>query len=228
MKQLLLVVFGLVGVQAAFATPLCGTGSLASYIALGSGGCTIGADTITSFATLAPNYTPISTTLITVMPAGGTTNPELTFSFSQTANAPATLEAFFTYTISGPTFLTDVITVSNSSETGNGDVTDTQNYCVGGHFGMDGVDGCTGSTSGALAVVDGSGLQTDNANFPASTHSLNITDDFVVDSGGTDSASGGTFADQFTTTTATPEPGAFVLTGAGLALAALRRFRGIH
>ncbi len=188
----------------------------------------IGANTVASFVTLTGSTggTPISPTAVTIMPTGGTANPELTFGVSLTASAPNVDEAIFNYNISGPAYLTDVITLSGSSETGNGDVTDVQNYCVSGHFGPDGVDGCTGLSSGALVTIDGV-QQTDNTSFSGPT-SLSITDDFVLDSGGTGSATGGTFADQFTATGATPEPGAFLLTGTGLVCAVLRRFRRVN
>jgi hypothetical protein len=149
----------------------------------------------------------------------------LTFSFSLTVNPPNLDEAIFNYLISGPAYLSDLITLSGSSESGNGDVTDTQNYCVSGHFGSNGVSGCTGSSTGSLIAVDGV-FQTGSAAFSGPA-SLSITDDFVLDSGGgaagSGSASGGTFADQFTAVSATPEPGAYLLTGIGLAFAILRK-----
>jgi len=214
---------GFVWLQVASATPVCSTQSLAGYIALGAGGCTIGADTVASFMTLTGFATPINTASITVTPSGGTFNPELTFSVSQAVSGGTVDEAIFNYTISGPAYTTDVINLSGSSETVDGAVTDTQNYCVGGHFGPDGVDGCTGSTSGALVAVDGA-QQSDNTSF-ANPHSLNITDDFVLDSGTAGTASGGTFSDQFT---AVPEPGVFLLTGTGLVLAMLRKSQRVN
>jgi hypothetical protein len=155
--------------------------------------------TLTGFAT------PINTASITVTPSGGTFNPELTFSVSQAVSGGTVDEAIFNYTISGPAYTTDVINLSGSSET------------------VDGVDGCTGSTSGALVAVDGA-QQSDNTSF-ANPHSLNITDDFVLDSGTAGTASGGTFSDQFT---AVPEPGVFLLTGTGLVLAMLRKSQRVN
>lgn len=223
---LLLVFAGLCLLRVASATPVCGsTGTtLAAYEALGSGGCTIGADTFASFAAVGgtAGAVPIDPTTVTVTASGGTTNPELTFQTSLTANAGTLLESIFTYTVSGASFTMDVLNLSNSSETGDGAVTDIQNYCFGGHFGPDGVTGCTGSASGTLLGLDG--IQNTDQTTIASIASLSITDDFTIDGGPAGqggSASGGTFSDQFTataTSTSTPEPGAFLLTGCGLAL----------
>lgn len=211
------------------AAPMCISGSLASYGLLGSAGCTIGVDTVASFAVVSgmAGATPIDPTTVSITPGGGTTNPSLTFETNLTANFPTQLEAIFTYTLSGPgvEFTMDVLTLSNSSETVDGLVTDVQNYCFGGSFGPDGVSGCTGSTTGTLLGWDGV-QNTDQTTIPGSAF-LNITDDFVLDGGMAGSATGGTFEDQFTGTTAAPEPGVFLLTACGLAVVGLRKLRQI-
>ena len=141
------------------------------------------------------------------------------------ATDPTQLESIFTYMISGPALTSDTITLSGSEETGNGGVSDIQNYCVGGSFGRDGVTACNGAMSGTLLTL--AEIQnTDDISF-AGASSLSITDDFVLDSGGPGTASGGTFADQYaaTSTSPVPEPGAFLLTAIGLALAVFRKFR---
>jgi hypothetical protein len=153
-----------------------------------------------------------------ISPSGGSFNPELTFTLSQTASANQTYESFFTYDISGLAYIGDAINLSGSSESGNGDVTDTQTYCAGGHFGPDGVDGCTGSATNSLIAVDGV-VQSASTTL-SKPSAIAVTDDFVIDSGGLGSASGGVFSDQFA---AVPEPGVFFLTGTGLVLALLRK-----
>jgi hypothetical protein len=230
MKNLLLVVAGLFCVQTLSATPVCVTGTLASYESLGAGGCTIGANTLTSFATLALTYgtAAIAPGGITIAPVGGTTNPELMFTLSQTATTGQTLEAIFDYMISGTAYTETTLTLSGSSETGNGDVTDTQNFCAGGSFGPDGVDGCTGPANGALITDDG--VQNMDQKALASPHLVSITDDIIVDSGGVGSGSGGTFVDQFTATplvTGTPEPATYLLFAVGIIVALLWRGKRI-
>jgi hypothetical protein len=233
MKNLWLVGASLLCFQTLSAAPICLTGTLASYESLGAGGCTIGANTLASFTTLTGSTggTPISPLDIAITPVGGTTNPGLMFQLSLTANANQTYEGIFDYVISGATYSADALTLSNSSETGNGAVSDVQNFCAGGSFGPDGVSGCTGTTSGALVTIDGA-QNMDNAALP-SPNLLSITDDIVVDSGGLGSASAGTFADQFTAApvaSGVPEPATYLLSAAGIALAAfgLRKRRIAH
>jgi hypothetical protein len=216
--------------QQASASSLCTTGTLASYEALGAGGCQIGGDTIGSFAIISgiTGATAIDPALVEIKPSGGTDDLVLKFDVTQTANAGSLLEAIFTYAISGPDpFITDMTTLSNSSETGDGDVSETQNYCVGGRFGPDGVDGCTGSTSGTLLTLDGI-QNTDQGSFTGAT-TLGITDDFVLDGGTAGSASGGTFVDRFTATSTVPEPNCiFLLPAIALVSAGFRKLRSLH
>jgi hypothetical protein len=221
MKPILL----LVTAGICIANSICTTGTLASYELLGSGGCTIGADNVASFMAVSgtAGATAIDPTLITITPTGGTDNPVLTFQTSQTANAPTLLESIFNYTISGAAFTMDVLNLSGSSETGDGAVTDIQNYCFGGNFGPDGVTGCTGSVSGTLLGLDG--IQNTDQTVIGGVTPLGITDDFTLDGGQGGSATGGVFADQFTATSATPEPGVLALTALGLSAVALRKIK---
>ena len=216
MKYLFLLGASLFCFQTLSATPICMTGTLATYESLGAGGCTIGANTLASFTTLALTYgtAAIAPGSITIAPVGGTTNPGLTFTFSQTASTGQTLEAIFDYMISGAAYTMDTLTLSGGSETGNGDVTDTQNFCEGGSFGPDGVDGCTGPANGALITVDGA--QNMDQSLLASPLLLSITDDIIVDSGGVGSASAGTFVDQLNATTGVPEPATYLLFSVGI------------
>jgi hypothetical protein len=148
---------------------------------------------------------------VTVTPSGVTSDALLTFSTSQTANAPNLLESIFNYTVTGY-FTNDNLSLSGSSETGNGAVTDIQNYCIGVNFGPGGIPDC-GGTPGALLGLDG--IQNTDMAALGGAAFLGIIDDFTLDSGGTGSASGGIFSDEFSGTA--PEPGAFLLTACGLA-----------
>jgi hypothetical protein len=228
LKNLLLFAGCFVALQAASASPICVNGSLASYEALGAGGCSIGLNTVASFGNVSgtTGATEINPALITIMPTGGTTNPGLTFGVNETATVGALDEAIFTYLLTGAVYSLDVTTLSGSSETGNGAVTEIQNDCVGGMFGPDGVTGCTGSVSGSLVLLDGI-QNTDQTSLPGPSL-LAITDDLTIDSGGTGSASGAVFMDQFTATTAAPEPAAYVLTFLGLAFVGVRKFHSFN
>ena len=203
----------------------CGSGTLADYIALGSGGCTIGSNTLYDFNVVSGSFlaTAISPSAVTIGELGGTSNPGITATVNVTANGNI-LEAIFTYRISGNSYSGDSITLAGSSETGNGAVSDAQNYCAGGTFGPDGVTGCTGS-AGTLATADGF-FNNDSASFGA-VNLLSITDDFTLDGSNGGTASGGTITDQFVAkqVAAVPEPFSFLLTGVGFALGAGLTFR---
>jgi hypothetical protein len=201
----------------AFAGP-CSNGALSTYVTLGAAGCTIGDSTFSNFSVFTTGTafaTEIPSTSVTLTPSGSIYNPVLSLSVSQTATAPALLEIFFTYKVSGPGFIGTAASLSGSSETVDGAVTGIANYCAGGAFGADGVDGCP-TTNGALVTADGI-QNSDSAGFSAVPF-LNVTDDFTIDGGTAGTASGGKFTNSFS---AVPEPISLALTGLGLILAAL-------
>ena len=232
MRQFGLLVLALLGVtQLGSADPIaCVSGTLASYIALGSGGCTIGTNllsdfTETSFLTGATNISPSD---LTVTPIGGTTNPGITIDGSSImANTGQTFDALINYVVSGNSYTSDTITLAGTNATGNGAVTDIQNFCQNGNFSaptfVKGCPGGEGPGSPQVLLGDGSSM----ASVAAS--SLGITDNVTIDSGGAGTASGGTITDQFAAvaTSAVPEPSTFVLSALGLALAVGRKLRTI-
>jgi hypothetical protein len=192
----------------------CTDGTLASYIGLGSGGCTIGANTLYDFHTVSGilGATVISTADVSITPLGGNFDPGITASVSTVAAANTQLELLFTYQVAGTSYVGGSITLAGSSETGDGAVTDIQNFCAGGRFGPDGVTGCTG-LAGSLLTLDGTQNHDSTTFGPASF--LDVTDDLTLDGGLSGSASGGTITDRFS---AVPEPFSYLLTGLGLAL----------
>ena len=118
--------------------------------------------------------------------------------------------------------MSSAITLSGSSETGDGGVTEIENFCAGGMFDSTGVGNCTG-TAGSLLTLDGAQNSDYSGLGPVSF--LNVTDDFTLSGGTIGSAAGGTFTKSFG---AVPEPASIMLAGFGLALAAgagLRRRR---
>jgi len=221
MKQSLSVTLLTAAIALGCSAAPCGTGSLASYVALGSGGCTIGANTLYDFQTLSgiAGATPISSAAVTLSPLGGNYNLGLSAMVNVTANTGTLLETLFTYKIAGNFYVGDAITLANSSASLDGAVSGIQNFCAGGTFGSSGVTGCTG-TAGSLLTL--SGVQSQDSTSFRPVTLLSVTDDFTFDSGTAGSASGGTMTNQFT---AVPEPAAFFVTGMGLALAAALRLR---
>ena len=227
MKGLLTIVSAVLAATGLGSAAPCTNGSLAGYIALGAGGCTIGSNTLFGFESLSgvAGATPIGTANVAIAPFGGTTSFGFTATTSQNAGTGTLLESIFTYKLSGNFYTGTSITLAGSSETGDGAVTGIQNYCAGGTFGPDGVTGCTAVT-GALVTLDGV-QQTDMASL-AGVSLLSITDDFTLDGNLGGSAAGGSFTDQFTAreaVSAIPEPFELVLTGLGFAMGALLRRR---
>ena len=232
MKRLLIMISAVMAAAGLSSAASCGNGSLASYIALGASGCTIGTNTLFGFQTVSgtTGATAVATSALAITPFGSTTSFGFSAGTTQTAAANVLLESIFTYRVSGNSYTGSSIALAGSSETGDGAVTDIQNYCAGGTFGPNGVTGCAALT-GALVTLDGI-QQTDSASF-GGVSLLSITDDFTLDGGLDGSASGGSFTDQFTarSVSAVPEPFGFSLMSLGLglvlALGALRR-KGIY
>lgn len=224
MKRLLTMVLAVLATAGLGSAAPCTNGTLASYIALGAGGCSIGGNTLFGFDVVSgtAGATAIATSALAIAPFGGDTSFGFTATATQTAGAGTLLESIFTYKISGNSYTGTSIALSGSSESGDGAVTDIQNYCAGGTFGPDGVAGCSAVT-GALVTVEGA-QQTDTALF-AGVDLLSITDDFTLDGGLAGSATGGSFTDRFTAgaVSTIPEPFEFALTSLGLAIGILLR-----
>lgn len=204
MKLLLFGVAALLGfAEGAIGSVMCTPGTLASYEGLGSAGCTIGSTTLSGFNT--PSgislSTPISPSSIFITPQGDTGNPSLTFDISATAVNGQILEALINYSISGELFTSASIAASGTSTTGNGAVTDVQNYCLGGSFDSTGVLNCGSGSTGDLVVL---GDGNDSAAFKGAAF-IAVTNDITLDSGGAgtgNSAAGGVF----TSTVVVAEP----------------------
>lgn len=226
MKKFLLLI-GAFTLSASFcsATP-CGAGTLASYIGLGAGGCTIDGHTLSNFQILpgSTTGTPIAAAGVLVSPLGGPADPGLTVSTNLTAPANAPLELVFTYQIFGASYSASAITLSNSTESGDGGVTEIQNFCAGGAFGPDGFTGCTG-VAGSLLTLDGV-QQSDQSSF-SDVPFVSVTNDFELDGGLAGSASGGTFTNQFVASAAVPEPATWLLAGIGISGIAVLKRRNI-
>jgi len=76
----------------AYATPACITGTYASYVALGSGGCVLGDSTVGTFSNLSfvntPDVPPLPAADIEVVAGGTLTAPTLTFIYTNAAGVP--------------------------------------------------------------------------------------------------------------------------------------------
>jgi len=185
MKRLAFLVASLISAgRLGSAATACTNGTLADYIAL-STGCTIAGNTLSNFAVVSGSTggTAIAPSAILLSPGGGSFDPSLKTSVSVTASAGNTLEATFTFTISGHPYTASSIVLSNSSESGDGAVTGLQDFCGGAAFGSDG--SCSG-TLGSLATLDG--VQSNDAATFSPVTLLGVTNDLTVDGGSTGSA----------------------------------------
>ena len=214
-KQVSLLAFAALSLGRLGIAGPCLNGTLASYVSLGHGGCTIGNNTLSDFKVFTTGTafaTELAAGVVNLTPSGGNYLPTLAFSVSQTATDGNLIETFFSYDIFGAGYIGTAAALSGSSETlPDGAVTGIENYCEGGSFGSDGVDGCP-DANGALVTADGF-QNTDSAAF-SKIPFINVTDDFTIDG----PASGGTFTNSFS---AVPEPISISLTGVGLILAGL-------
>jgi hypothetical protein len=221
MKQFLLLALVAVSVARLASAASCSGGTLAGYVALGATGCTIGGDTLYNFKVLGGSggATQLAASLVSLTPSGGTYNPSLATSVNVTVSAPNTDETMFTYDISGPGFISASALLSGSSETGDGGVSGIENYCAGGFFGADGVDGCPGITD-SLVTVDGA--QNSAGDLFSKVSFLAVTNDLALGGITDGTASGGKLTDSFT---AVPEPATLAIAGFGLLFAAAYRKR---
>jgi len=169
------------------------------------GGCTIGSNVLANFTQgSALNGTVnISLAGLSVFPAGGASNPGIVVTGYITAGSGQVFSALINYTITGSTYTSDTITLSNTTATGNGAVTDIQNFCLNGDFQAPSfASGCpVGQGAGSPLVVIGNGNAT--ASFTAT--SLGITHNLEIDSGITGTASGAVIIDQFGTSGSFPQ-----------------------
>jgi hypothetical protein len=203
----------------------CSTGTLASYISLGSTGCTIGGYTFFDFQLTAATGTggavAIPATSINVEglgPAGtsgaGATAPFLTndigvdFDTVWATTAGQTLDDNITFDVSvgdGAASITDAGIVQDSYATGNGSVTVAEKGCSGI---------CTPTTEWGVATNDTSFVS--DTIFSA-TGTLSVEKDIALNGGTGDSSAGlSNVADVFSTSEV-PEPRALsLLLGLGL------------
>lgn len=202
----------------------CVSGSLATYVSLGSTGCTVSNNTFSDFVIRSPiaGATALLPSSITISPTGGTSDPGLDTAVVAAASAGNLLQVFFSYKLSGSIYTNALIGLSNSTSTGDGGVTGITDFCADGTFGPSGVSGCSG-TAGNLVTLAGS-QNADSGSFSAVSF-LAITDDLTLDGGISGTATGGRLSNRFS---AIPEPVTYLLAAAGLLFfAGLRALRAI-
>jgi hypothetical protein len=224
-KHQLLAVAGLFAALALVASQAwgaaCVTATLADYIALGAGGCTIGDKTFFDFGYTASASNgglaalPIPAGGVTVDPVPPATGPAgeigLDFVAAWVVGVGGTLDSNIRFNVAvtggGPLLIDDAsLAQAGSSFSGTGIASVSENAC--------GPAPCTPSGAITLLTVDEAGqVALSDHKFFTPTGSLSVIKDIAV-LGGTGSASISFVGDTFSQTT--PEPATLLLFGTGL------------
>ena len=169
---------------AAFASP-CGPGSLASFIALGSSGCTIGSTQFFNFTALpvlgGATLLPDSASFVTPL---GVSTPGFRFNVNSDVGPGAIFERRIGYSISSPGLIGAQTFLTGSNVTTDGANTLIENLCLGAAFG---VGETCGASTAQLVPFDLGGLGqslSESTGFPSKSL-LGVIVDITVD-GGTD------------------------------------------
>lgn len=204
----------------------CVPASLADYVSLGAGGCSIGNATFFDFSASTPGEdTPISPDEVQVAPLSGALG--LDFILQVTAGPGEAMSVFIGYSLTGPPVTANVLSLSGTTVSGDGVVLAVEEKCLGDVFAGDAPSGpCLGTLMDPPLIVFDIGIEADfSERAPlAATTFFDVFTQIVVDGGLEGSATlNGTVTNRFETA---PEPSALLLLGAGVALAAMKRRRG--
>lgn len=202
-------------VQIMSAAPMCGTGSLSSYLSLDPAGCSIGSSNFTNFTLLSlpTGATAINAANVIVNPVNVAFNPQLSFSVSTTAGPGDFLDILFGYVVSGAPLVGTSVSASGNLVSGDGTLTVVQDNCVGGTFDPQSLSGCSGSASSLILFDIGFDSQTSAQSGFSSVPTLGVVTDIALVGGATGSVSLDSVTTGFQTV---PEPGSLFVTACGL------------
>jgi hypothetical protein len=140
----------------------CADDTLANYIALGSGGCTIDDKVFSDFSY--PSTATPSTSVIMVTPVTTPLNPGLQFAATWTAGGPTLV--YSVRTVSGLPLIEDTSLFIEGSMTEQSNLTGVQEYpCVGGTFPPQGSPCSSGHQFTMQATLNMTGSASTSATF---------------------------------------------------------------
>jgi hypothetical protein len=217
----------LAGVSHAQAAP-CVAGTLASYLALGGAGCTIGTATLADFRILVE--TDVLGGAVTVTPVQLGDQVGLTFGSIGTATDMEYRELLVGYTVAASAITAAFVTLTgDSDDDGFGVATGLTDLCFGGTFGTQDPSTCSTSNVDTLvtALILGDVMDQDMRIFLGPFGLLGVLSTLTADGGGVfgpGSSTVSSYTNRFRIAQAVPEPATWLLCALGaIALARRRR-----
>jgi hypothetical protein len=209
------------------ATPLCISGSLNDYLALGPDGCSVGGVTFTNFSSAASlaGGPQIADTDVLVTPTVAAGQSQLAFGVTAAPGGPGPLLGILIgFAATAPSIGRADLQMSGASATGDGVVTAVEDLCLGATFAPVLLCPTVMETLIALQIADDAQLTDSRLLMPAQSF-FDVFVDITLDNGVAGTAVlDGTVVTGFTRSV--PEPTSWLLVGSGLAgLWARRRYR---
>ena len=203
----------------------CTSGSLQSYINLGSSGCGLGTTQFNNFV-IAPGIagaTAINPNSINVTPGGGPFNYTFMFGLNQTANPGDLLQSLFRFSVTGSSLTQASIAINPASSVlGDGAITGILDICPNGMFAGNSPSGCGTASQSAVAFLTSSDAMLFDSRSFSGARSFDIFVDLTADGGSSGTAS---FVSATVGVSDVPEPSVIWLSGVGIALLGALRHR---
>jgi hypothetical protein len=228
MRALFLMTVVILGLPSTGFAAACVPGSLAAYISLGGGGCTIGSATVNDFSidVFSPAATPIAADDITVTPSDLGSGFRLDFGIDQAAAAGEFYDALVGYSVAALAIGRARLAMDGAAASPDGVVTAVQDLCLGDTFFSDPTTCFLGTPAGPLIVFEiGFDQELAAELFFSPVSFFDVFTEIGIDGGLGGSASiDGVVSNEFTRAVAVPEPSALLLLGAAV-LSFARRHR---